>query len=123
LFGFSFQIDSRVNKVWNISWMEYNFKLCDFKSLLVIDITEHMFIIIPIYFVLCMFLLQILLGFTLCFLGLNSYIVAIESYFDFEMLYHLEYFYVIFSMCGDNDSCRRWQQWTNTNQHTMKDEW
>jgi len=95
--------------------MEYNLKLYDLKSLLVIDITKQMFVIITIYFMLCKFLLQIFLGFALCFLSLNSYTIAIESYFDFKMLYHFEYFYVIFSMCGDNDSCRHWPpQWTNT---------
>jgi hypothetical protein len=94
--------------------MEYNLKLSDLKSLLVIDIIEHMFDFITIYFVLCKFLLQILLGFALYVLGLNTYIVAIELYFDFKILYHLEHFYVIFSMCGDNDSCRCWPQWTNT---------
>jgi hypothetical protein len=88
--------------------MEYNLKLYDFKSFLVIDIIEDMFVIITIYFVLCKFFLQILLGFALYVLGLNSYIVAIELYFDLKILYHSEYFYVIFSMCGENDSCRHW---------------
>ncbi len=62
--------------------MEYNLTLCDLKSLLVIDITKHMFVIITIYFVLCKFLLQIFLGFALCFLGLNSDLVS--HYFTLE---------------------------------------
>ncbi len=34
------------------------------------------------FVVLCKFLLQILLGFDLCFLDLDSYVVVNESYFE-----------------------------------------
>jgi hypothetical protein len=49
---------------------------------------------------------QFVLSFAFCFMGLDSYVIASESYFGLDMVYHLRYFHVIFFMCGDNDSCR-----------------
>ncbi len=58
------------------------------------------------FLMLWKFLLQILLGFALCLLGLASYIVVNESCFGLDMIYHLFYFHAMFSICGDNNSCR-----------------
>ncbi len=50
--------------------------------------------------------MHILLGFALCFLGLDSCVVLSESCLGLDMVYHLIYFHVMFSICGDNDNCK-----------------
>lgn len=37
---------------------------------------------------------------------LDSYVVISESHFDLDVLYHLGYFYVMYYMCDDIDSCK-----------------
>ncbi len=58
-----------MNGVRDILWMEYNpFGDLKFQSTC----------LLLQFFVLCKFLLQILLGFDLCFLDLDSYVVVNE---------------------------------------------
>jgi len=110
LFGFLARIGLSMNEIWDILWMGYNLRLCDFKSLVVIwDSRTHMFCCSFFKFLRFKFHLHSLCGdFFFFFLGLYPYVIANESYFGLDMVYHLRYFHIMFCMCGDNNNCRHW---------------
>jgi hypothetical protein len=43
---------------------------------------------------------------TMCFMSLDCCIVASETHFDLNVLYHSRYLYVMCCMCVDNDDCK-----------------
>jgi hypothetical protein len=59
---------------------------------------------IVFYFVVFLFYENVI--FFYCVLSLNSYVVISESHFDLNVVYDLQYFYFIYCVCDDNNSCR-----------------
>jgi hypothetical protein len=49
--------------------------------------------------------------FFFCDLSLDSCVVKGESHFGLDGMYHLQYVYVMFWMCDDNNSCRHRHAW------------
>jgi hypothetical protein len=73
------------------------------------DFGTHVFLLMQLFEVFGMqdyFFVWFVLRFAFCFMGLDSYVIASESYFGLHMVYHLRYFHVMFFMCDDNDSHR-----------------